>query len=86
MNTFTYNFLPNDTIWVLLNNKIYEGQCLEVTIKSYVDNTTSSIITDTTYKVLTKCDNLIVNVLEADTYTTFSDVSAALEQSIQNCA
>jgi hypothetical protein len=80
MSTYSagYNFNPNDTIWVLDNQTIKEGTCVQTNIL-IVNNSSGIPQTTVSYIVLLNCNEGTMTVADADAYPTLADALNALQ-------
>jgi hypothetical protein len=85
MSTYSagYNFNPNDTVWILDNQTIKEGVCVQTNIM-VVNNSSGVLQTTVTYLVLLNCNAGTMTVADADAFPTLEDALTALQTYLTN--
>lgn len=79
----SYNFNPNDPMWILDNNSVKKATCLQVDIK-VVPTTLVNFDNQITYIALLDCNAGTIVVDESNCYLTLEDAIAALQTAVQN--
>ena len=79
----SYNFNPNDPMWILDNNSVKKATCLQVDIK-VVPTTLVNFDNQISYIALLDCNKGTIVVDESNAYLTLEDAIAALQSAVQN--
>lgn len=84
MGTYTvdYNFTPNDPMWILDNNSVKKGTCIQVEIK-IIPSADTVFVTDIKYIALLDCNAGTLLVDESNAYTSLEDAILALQTSVE---
>lgn len=76
--SLTYNFNPNDLLWVLDGDSVKKATCIQVDIK-IVPSTATSNTTLINYIVLLDCNAGTMTVSEQNAYASLEQAIAALQ-------
>lgn len=81
--SISYDFNPNDAVWVVDNNSVKKSTCLQVDIKVVpgINNTITNIIN---YLVLLDCNAGTLIVPAENVFDSLEDAIVALQSSIEN--
>lgn len=81
--SLTYNFNPNDLLWVLDGDSVKKATCLQVDIK-IVPTTTTTFTTIINYIVLLDCNAGTMTVSQQNAYSSLDQAIAALQTYMAN--
>jgi hypothetical protein len=82
MQTVTYNFNPNDQMWILDNNSVKKGVCIQTEIKIVPSGNTYTTIIN--YIVLLECNSGTIVASDQYSFASLSDALIALQGAIAN--